>query len=86
MFAALTIILAAVYILNMVRKVWYGELNELTRAANVTDAGWNHKIALGVIVVLIFWLGVYPKCLLDLTEGISNYILNKADISHLLKK
>ena len=85
-FAAVTIILAAVYTLNMVRRVWYGELNELTRSAQVTDAGWNHRIALGVILVLIFWLGVYPKCLLDLTEGISTYILNKADISHLLKK
>jgi NADH-quinone oxidoreductase subunit M len=85
-FAGISIILAAVYTLNMIRKAWYGEASEITRNAVVTDAGWNEKIALGVIVGLIFWLGVYPQCLLGITDEISTYILNKADISHLLKK
>ena len=85
-FAGISIILAAVYTLNMIRKSWYGELSAITCAAPVRDAGWNEKIALGAIVILIFWLGVYPQCLLGLTEEVSNAILREADISHLLKK
>jgi NADH-quinone oxidoreductase subunit M len=85
-FAGISIILAAVYTLNMIRKSWYGELSAITGAATVRDAAWNEKIALGAIVILIFWLGVYPQCLLGLTEEVSNAILREADISHLLKK
>jgi NADH-quinone oxidoreductase subunit M len=85
-FAGISIILAAVYTLNMIRKAWYGEMSDLARAATVQDIRWNEKIALGVIVVLIFWLGVYPQCLLGVTDEISTSILQKADISHLLKK
>lgn len=85
-FAGISIILAAVYTLNMIRRVWYGEMSELTQATSVKDISWNEKIALGVIVILIFWLGVYPQCLLGVTEEISRTILQKADISDLLKK
>ncbi len=85
-FAGISIILAAVYTLNMIRKAWYGEMSDLASAATVQDIRWNEKIALGVIVVLIFWLGVYPQCLLGVTDEISTSILQKADISHLLKK
>jgi NADH-quinone oxidoreductase subunit M len=83
-FAGVCIILAAVYMLNMIRKVFYGNSNELTSTA--TDMGWNEKIALGVIVALIFCLGVYPQALLNVTQEISDTILQKADILPLLKK
>lgn len=83
-FAGICIILAAVYMLNMIRKVFYGNSNELTAAA--TDMGWNEKIALGIIVALIFCLGVYPQALLNITQEISDTILQKADILPLLKK
>ena len=81
--AGLGIILAAVYTLNMIRKVFYGEVNNLT--AQAIDLGMGTKIALGVIVILIFWMGVYPQTMLNLTEGISQSILNKADITHLFR-
>lgn len=64
--AGISIILAAVYTLNMVQKVFYGETNELT--ATMKDISLNEKIILGVIVVLIFIVGLYPQPMLDLTK------------------
>jgi NADH-quinone oxidoreductase subunit M len=82
--AGLSIIFAAIYTLNMIRKVFYGESNALTSAA--VDIRLNEKLVLGVIVVLIFWLGVYPQSLLGVTNGITDAILQKSDIISLIKK
>ena len=64
--AGISIILAAMYTLNMVQKVFYGETNALT--ATMKDISLNEKIILSVIVVLIFIVGVFPQPLLDLTK------------------
>jgi NADH-quinone oxidoreductase subunit M len=80
-FAGLSIILAAVYTLNMIRKVFYGNTNSLT--AVVQDIRLNEKVALGVIVLLIFWVGIYPQALLNVTNDISDVILKEAYIRHL---
>jgi len=82
--AGLSIILAAIYTLNMIRKVFYGESNTLTAGAQ--DITLNEKLVLGVIVALIFWLGVYPQSLLSVTNEISDTILQKSDIISLIKK
>ncbi len=79
--AGSSIILAAVYTLSMIRKVFYGTSNALTAA--VTDLGITEKIALGFIVVLIFFFGIYPQALLNVTSEISEFILTRA---HVLKK
>ena len=78
--AGLSIILAAVYILNMIRKVFYGNTNSLTVAA--IDITWSEKLALGVIVILIFWMGVYPQSLLNITNEISESVLQRANVFH----
>ncbi len=83
-FAGLSIILAAVYMLNMIRKVFYGDTNIITETA--TDITLNEKLALGVIVILIFWMGVYPQGLLNITNEITDSILKKADILPMLPK
>jgi NADH-quinone oxidoreductase subunit M len=66
-FAGLSIILAAVYTLNMVQKVFYGEVNAIT--ATVKEIALNEKIILAVIVVAIFLAGLYPQPMFDLTKG-----------------
>jgi NADH-quinone oxidoreductase subunit M len=73
--AAVTIILGAVYTLNMIKRVFFGEVNGLT--AGVTDIQFNEKLALSVIVVLIVFIGVYPKPVLDLTKEAADFILTK---------
>ena len=72
------IILGAIYTLNMIRKVFYGDTNELT--AKTQDISWNEKLALGIIVLLIFWLGVYPQCMLNETAAVTESIYKKFDL------
>jgi NADH-quinone oxidoreductase subunit M len=74
-FAGTGIILAAIYTLNMIRKIFYGEATAATAVAQ--DLKLNEKIALGIIVILIFWMGVYPQTLLDVTEKLSGDIIDK---------
>jgi NADH-quinone oxidoreductase subunit M len=81
--AGLTIILAAVYTLNMIRKVFYGETNLLTAAGY--SLRLNEIMALAIIVGFIFMLGLYPKIFLNVTNETSEFILNKAELS-LFKK
>jgi NADH-quinone oxidoreductase subunit M len=64
--AGLSIILAAVYTLNMVQKVFYGETNAVTQ--QVHEISFNQKLALVILVIFIFALGVYPQPLLELTK------------------
>ncbi len=64
--AGLGIILSAVYTLNMIQKVFYGEANTLT--SGIRDLPAGPVVALSVVVVLIFVAGVYPQPLIDLTK------------------
>jgi NADH-quinone oxidoreductase subunit M len=73
--AGLSIILSAVYTLNMVQRVFFGSTNVLT--AQTKDIRWNEKLVLGAIVALIVVIGVYPKPLLDLTKETAEMILTK---------
>jgi NADH-quinone oxidoreductase subunit M len=73
--AAVTIILSAVYMLNMIQKVFYGNTNAVT--ANTKDIHWNEKIILVVIVVFILVMGVFPKPVFDLTKDTVEAILTK---------
>ena len=67
----------------MIRKAFYGNNIALTITKDIT---MNEKIVLGVIVVLIVWLGVYPNAMLHLTNDVSNDNLTKSDISPLFMK
>ncbi len=74
-FAGISIILAAVYTLNMVKNVFYGDTNAITVA--MKEISLNEKIILSVIVVAIFMVGVFPQPLLDLTKDSVTLILEK---------
>lgn len=77
--AGMGIILSAVYTLNMIRKIFYGDTNSVTASAH--DLRLNEKLALGIIVILIFWMGVYPQGMLNITEGFSQQLLEKITIT-----
>jgi len=73
--ALLSIILAAVYTLNMVQKVFYGEANAVTNT--IQEISINQKLVLSVLVVFIFLFGVFPQPLLDLTKDTVMTILTR---------
>jgi NADH-quinone oxidoreductase subunit M len=69
----LSIILSAVYTLRMIQKVFYGTGNNVT--ANVKDLDLLPKLGLGIIVVAIFIMGVYPKPVFALVSDTVTTIL-----------
>jgi NADH-quinone oxidoreductase subunit M len=73
--AGLTIILAAVYMLNMVQRVFYGPANTLT--GKVVDIRVYEKWVLGFIVLIILVFGVYPEPLIRLTQASVDALLSK---------
>lgn len=66
-FAGLSIIISAVYMLNMMQKVFFGVTNAVTEKATAISIG--QKIILSVFVLTILILGVYPGPVFHLTEG-----------------
>lgn len=70
--AGLGIILGAVYTLNMVQKTAFGNASAMIVSKDMT---LNESIAMALIVVLVLFLGVYPKPLLELTHGIAQVII-----------
>ncbi len=73
--AGVSIILSAVYTLNMVQKVFYGEDNILTKVVSLVTV--KQKVVLTLIVVFIFVLGVYPKPVFDLTNDTVTTVLSR---------
>jgi NADH-quinone oxidoreductase subunit M len=76
-FAGLTIILGAVYMLRMYKKVMLGEASGVQ---SFPDLKWNESLVLGIIVVVIIVMGVYPKPVLDIAEPALQEILNRSVI------
>ena len=64
--AGLSIILAAMYTLNMVQKVFYGDTNSITDS--MKEISLNEKLVLGAIVITVFIAGVYPQPFFELTR------------------
>ena len=74
-FAGLTIIFGAVYMLRMYQNIMLGKTNDLT--IGFTDIAGSEKVVLYVICALVILLGVYPKPVLQLSE---------ASVQHLLEQ
>lgn len=57
--ATLGIILAAVYLLWMVQRIAFGRPSEKT--APLTDLNWCEMATLAPLIILVFWIGVFPN-------------------------
>src|SRR6185295_14149866 len=75
--AGLSIILGAVYLLTAYQKIALGEKNNLT--GTFSDLTSSEKMVLIPLVIMIFWIGIYPKPFLDIAEP---SVKNLLDIVH----
>lgn len=71
--AGISVILAAVYTLNMVQKILYGHTEPAT--VNATDISSNVQWVLIGLVIIVVVLGVYPQPMINLTRDTVNAIM-----------
>jgi NADH-quinone oxidoreductase subunit M len=57
--ATLGIILAAVYLLWMVRRIAFGVPSQKT--ARLADLNWCEMASLVPLLILVFWIGIFPN-------------------------
>src|SRR5262245_4688462 len=74
----LGVVLGAVYMLTMYKDVFFGPL---TNAVNrqLKDLSLREVIAVVPIIVLIFWIGLFPKFFLDRIEPTTQVLLSRLE-------
>lgn len=83
-FAALGMILSAVYMLVMFRKVMFGKLKE--KNAKLNDLTVKEILALAPFIIFIVWIGVYPNFFLKKMENSSQKLLNSINKSQIISE
>ena len=75
-FAATGVILAACYMLWMYQRVIFGKITK-PENEHLRDISVREKLILIPLVVLIFWIGIYPKPLLERIEPAVRQVLDQ---------
>jgi len=80
--AVIGIILAAIYILYMFQKMFLGPV---TQEANRTlkDLHWREVVTLFPLIVLIFWIGLYPAPFFNLMSASVNALVETVQVAAL---
>ena len=80
--AVIGIILAAIYILYMFQKMFLGPV---TQEANRTlkDLHWREVVTLFPLIVLIFWIGLYPAPFFNLMSASVNRLVETVQVAAL---
>jgi len=61
--AASGVILAAIYLLWLVQRVFFGPITS-DENRNIPDIAWNELTAVAMLIVFIVWIGVHPNTFL----------------------
>lgn len=78
--AATGVVLGAVYMLHMYKKVMFGQITR-EENQNITDMNRREILVLVPIVVLVFWIGLYPRPFLRVMEPAVNDIIQRLDVA-----
>ncbi|MEA1980462.1 MAG: NADH-quinone oxidoreductase subunit M [candidate division Zixibacteria bacterium] len=74
--AATGVVLSACYMLWMYQRVIFGKITKKENES-LSDLSWREKIILLPLVILIFWIGIYPKPFLDRIEPAVNSVIQQ---------
>ncbi len=77
--AATGIILGAVYMLHMVQKVMFGEITH-EENRNLKDMNIREILVIAPIIVLIFWIGLYPRPFLKIMEPAVDEVVARLNV------
>ena len=78
--AGLTIILGAVYMLSAYQKISLGEANKQTE--KFADITLSEKWVLIPLVLMIFWIGIYPDFFLGIAEPSIKALRDVIHVAH----
>lgn len=79
-FATLGVIMAAVYILYMFQKVYMGELTN-PKNQNLPKMNWQEIAVLVPLLILIFWIGLYPVSFFNVMDAATSNLVSMIPIS-----
>ena len=77
-FAAIGIVLGAAYLLWLYQRVFWGPLDNPANAG-LTDVNKRELGMMVALVILMVWIGIYPKPLFDFIDKPVDYIVRKVD-------
>jgi NADH-quinone oxidoreductase subunit M len=83
-FAASGVILSACYMLWMFQRVFFGKIKH-EENKKLLDLDWREKIILIPLVILIFWIGIYPKPFFSKIEPAVKNIIEKVGKSSIVE-
>jgi NADH-quinone oxidoreductase subunit M len=66
-FAAVGVILSAVYMLWMFQRVIFGPVTH-EENQRMRDLSWRERLVFAPLLILIFWMGVFPQPFIDRSE------------------
>jgi NADH-quinone oxidoreductase subunit M len=79
--ATIGVILAAVYLLWMYQQVFHGKPD--AESEKMRDLGWNERLIMVPLIVIIVFLGVYPKPVLDrITPSVNQLLAHVDQVTH----
>ena len=79
-FAALGVILAAVYLLWMYQRVMFGKITD-DKNSSLSDLSLREKWVIVPLIALIIFIGVYPKPILERVEPSVTHLLNQVNLN-----
>ena len=76
------IILGAAYMLYLYRRVIFGKITKDDVRA-MLDLSWREKLIFAPLIVLVFWMGIYPSSFLDPMKPAINFVIERGQIASL---
>ncbi|MBI4165223.1 MAG: NADH-quinone oxidoreductase subunit M [Acidobacteria bacterium] len=76
--AAVGVVLAAVYLLWMYQRVFYGEVKS-EKNRTITDLNEREKVILVSLVFVILWMGIYPQTFLRRLDTTATQIMERVE-------
>jgi len=79
-FAATGMVLGAAYMLWLYQRVMFGKAEG--ENATVTDLNWRERWTLIPLIVMAFWIGIYPTPFLKMIDKPVKFIVQSVSVNH----
>jgi NADH-quinone oxidoreductase subunit M len=81
-FATTSLILGACYMLYLYRRVVFGTITRADVRA-MLDLSWREKLIFAPLIILVFWMGIYPSSFLDPMKPSITALIERGQVASL---